>query len=54
VFQIEGQGTVAKATHPGIPWLRFLRRRLAQALHPELPANERAVAQVEGWILGVG
>ena len=115
VFQFEGQGTVAKAAHAGIPWLRFLRRRLgarvhfwpfdgwaipagrsalvelcpalckpdstpdgrdraahtacamadrlqqadrdghlADALGPALRPGERPVAQVEGWILGVG
>jgi hypothetical protein len=115
VFQFEGQGTVAKAAHAGIPWLRWLRRRLgarvhfwpfdgwaipagrsalvelcpalcrpgparddldraahtacaiadrlqqadrdgrlAQALAPTLRHGERQVAQVEGWMLGVG
>ena len=27
--------------------------RLADFLHPDLPTDERSVAQVEGWILGV-
>jgi hypothetical protein len=26
VFQFSGHGTVAKATHAGLPWLRFLRK----------------------------
>lgn len=30
VFKFDGQGTVGKSTHTGIPWLRFLRR------HPDL------------------
>ena len=108
------QGSVAKSTHAGIPWLRFLRMRLGARVHfwpfdgwdipaggsaivevypslwrrdfargllddhqhdafcvaaalaradrggtlpallaPELAANERTVAQVEGWILAV-
>jgi hypothetical protein len=28
--------------------------RLAAALQPALAGNERMLAQVEGWILGVG
>lgn len=37
-------------------WLRDADRdgRLAAALSPALPPQQRAVAQVEGWILGVG
>lgn len=115
VFHFDVQGSVAKSTHAGIPWLRFIRRqldsrvhvwpfdgwtipaghsaiaevypalwsrgfargtrtgdqhdafsiaaalsdadrdgRLAAMLHPDLTAQERAIAQVEGWILGVG
>ncbi len=114
MFHFDVQGTVAKSTHAGIPWLRFLRSRLAQkvrfwpfdgwevrpgcslvaevypslwrrayplegatgdqqdayavaswlrdadsdgrlalALTPELTDFERAVAEVEGWILGL-
>ncbi|MFW6106762.1 MAG: hypothetical protein ACOC8H_01235 [bacterium] len=33
LFQFAGQGTVAKSTHAGIPWLRFLRR------HPDLQGH---------------
>ena len=115
VFHFDVQGSVAKSTHAGIPWLRILRRqfgprlhfwpfdgwdipaghcaiaevypalwkhayapddrtpdqhdaytvatwlrqadqdgRLHDALHPNLSLTERAIAQVEGWILGVG
>jgi hypothetical protein len=114
VFHFDVQGSVAKSTHSGIPWLRFIRQRLGSRVHfwpfdgwdilpgrsaisevypalwsrnferegrtvdqhdaysiaawlshadqdgdlaaflkPDLTANERTVAQVEGWILGV-
>jgi len=114
VFHFDVQGSVAKSTHAGIPWLRFIRQRLGERMHfwpfdgwdipagrsaiaevypalwsrdfaredrsgdqhdaysiaawlshadqagslatflnPDLTAPERAVAQVEGWILGV-
>jgi hypothetical protein len=116
-FHFDVQGSVAKSTHAGLPWIRFLRERLggrvhfwpfdgwqpppglsvvaevypamwkdrhahadagddehqrdARAVaaflreadasgslgplwHPALSARERAVAAVEGWILGVG
>jgi hypothetical protein len=114
VFHFDVQGSVAKSTHSGIPWLRYLRKqgmrhvhfwpfdgwdvpagksvvleaypalykkqfdtedrtpdqhdaysiarwlseadregRLDQALHPVLTEQERALAPIEGWILGV-
>lgn len=114
VFHFDVQGSVAKSTHAGLPWLRYLRREagdqvhfwpfdgweipagcsaiaevypalwsrrfaregrnpdqhdaysiavwlyradrdgsLATFLKPDLTPPERAVAQVEGWILGV-
>lgn len=114
VFHFDVQGSVAKSTHAGIPWLRFIRQqrgerarfwpfdgwdipaghcaiaevypalwsrsfaradrtadqhdaysvarwlsdidrddRLTAFLKPHLTPPERAVAQVEGWILGV-
>ena len=114
VFHFDVQGSVAKSTHAGIPWLRYIRDqlgkrvhfwpfdgwdipaahsaiaeaypalwsrnfaiedrtpdqhdafsiaswlsradrndRLAACLNPDLTPPERAVAQVEGWILGV-
>ena len=114
VFHFDVQGSVAKSTHSGIPWLRYLRNQLGAGIHfwpfdgweipvgksaivevypslwskgfatqgrtpdqhdaysvaewmrradhfgslsryfePVLTPSERAVAQVEGWILGV-
>ena len=114
VFHFDVQGSVAKSTHAGIPWLRFIRQRLGERVHfwpfdgwdipagrstvaevypalwsrsfaradrtgdqhdaysicawlsradhdgslatflkPDLTPSERAVAQVEGWIVGV-
>jgi hypothetical protein len=114
VFHFDVPGSVAKSTHAGIPWLRFIRQRLGSSVHfwpfdgwdipagrcaiaevypslwrgrfppegrtpdqhdafciaawlaradrdstlgsylnPDLSPAERAVAQVEGWILGV-
>ena len=114
VFHFDVPGSVAKSTHAGIPWLRFIRQQLGARVHfwpfdgwdipvgrsaiaevypalwnrsfakedrtrdqhdafsiaawlsradrdgslatllkPDLPPSERAIAQVEGWILGV-
>ena len=114
VFQFDVQGSVAKSTHSGLPWLRFIRDQLGPQIHfwpfdgwqpksgrsviaevypsiwkhsyppedrtsdqhdayavaswlrdadhdgrlewtfnPNLIGHERAVAGVEGWILGV-
>jgi hypothetical protein len=114
LFHFDVQGSVAKSTHSGLPWLLYLRRHLADKVHfwpfdgwrildrrsaiaevypslwarsfpreertadqqdayavaawmrrtdldghlgafldPPLTAQERAVAGVEGWILGV-
>ncbi len=33
VFHFDVQGQVAKSTHAGIPWLRFLRQRLVDRVH---------------------
>lgn len=33
VFHFDTQGSVAKATHAGLPWLRFLKQRLGKQLH---------------------
>ena len=113
-FHFDVQGSVAKSTHAGLPWLRFIRRKSGGKVHfwpfdgwdvsaggsviaevypslwrrdfaregrtadqhdafcvaawlagadregtlgtflkPDLPAALQAVAQVEGWILGV-
>jgi hypothetical protein len=114
VFHFDVQGSVAKSTHSGLPWLRYLRQRLNERVHfwpfggweiragrsvvaevyprlwsgsfsreqrtsdqhdaysvtawmrkadvdgaliqffnPALTADERAVAEIEGWILGL-
>jgi hypothetical protein len=114
VFHFDVTGSVAKSTHAGLPWLRFIRARLGTKVHfwpfegwdipprrsviaevyptlwrrtinrgdrtpdqhdaycvavglsaadrggalatwwkPDLAPAERAVAQIEGWILGV-
>ncbi len=115
VFHFDVPGSVAKSTHAGLPWLRYLRQQLAGRLHawpfdgwaiptgqsavaeiypslwskrwpqegrtddqhdayvacawmqqtdrdggledylkPPIPRHEASVAQIEGWILGVG
>jgi hypothetical protein len=52
VFQFDVQGSVAKSTHAGIPWLRFIRKRLGPHVHfwPfdgwDIPAGRSAVAEV--------
>ena len=52
VFHFDVQGSVAKSTHSGIPWLRFIRRELGPHIHfwPfdgwEIPAGRSAVAEV--------
>lgn len=33
VFHFDVQGSVAKSTHSGLPWLRYLRRHLGGRLH---------------------
>ena len=33
VFHFDVQGSVAKSTHAGIPWLRFIRERLGSRVH---------------------
>lgn len=33
VFHFDVQGSVAKSTHTGIPWLRFIRHRLGARVH---------------------
>jgi hypothetical protein len=33
VFHFDVQGSVAKSTHAGIPWLLFLRRKLGRQIH---------------------
>lgn len=52
VFQYEGQGTVAKSTHAGIPWLRYIRQRVGGRVHfwPfdgwDLPSDLSVIAEV--------
>lgn len=52
VFHFDVQGSVAKSTHAGIPWLRYLRQRLGEHVHfwPfdgwDIPAGRSAVAEV--------
>jgi hypothetical protein len=52
VFHFDVQGSVAKSTHAGIPWLRFIRRRVGERVHfwPfdgwEVPAGRSAIAEV--------
>jgi hypothetical protein len=52
VFHFDVQGAVAKSTHAGIPWLRFIRQRLGARVHfwPfdgwDIPAGRSAVAEV--------
>ncbi len=52
VFHFDAQGSVAKSTHAGIPWLRFIRQRLGARVHfwPfdgwDIPAGRSAIAEV--------
>ena len=52
VFHFDVQGSVAKSTHAGIPWLRFIRQQLGSRLHfwPfdgwEVPTGRSAIAEV--------
>jgi hypothetical protein len=52
VFHFDVKGSVAKSTHAGIPWLRFIRRRLGARVHfwPfdgwDIPPGRSAIAEV--------
>jgi hypothetical protein len=52
VFHFDIPGSVAKSTHAGIPWLRFIRKRLGGRVHfwPfdgwDIPARCSAIAEV--------
>lgn len=52
VFHFDVQGAVAKSTHAGLPWLRFLRQRLGTRAHfwPfdgwQPPAGRTVIAEV--------
>lgn len=52
VFHFDVQGQVAKSTHAGIPWLRYLRRQLGERVHFwafdgwAIPNGRSAIAEV--------
>ena len=52
VFRFDVQGSVAKSTHSGIVWLRFIRRQLGSRVHfwPfdgwDIPAGRSVIAEV--------
>jgi hypothetical protein len=52
VFRFDVQGSVAKSTHSGIVWLRFIRRQLGARVHfwPfdgwDIPAGRSVIAEV--------
>jgi len=52
VFHFDVQGSVAKSTHSGIPWLRYLRQNLGDKIHfwPfdgwEIPPGRSAIVEV--------
>jgi hypothetical protein len=52
VFHFDVQGSVAKSTHAGIPWLRFIRERLGSRIHfwPfdgwDIPEGRSAIVEV--------
>jgi hypothetical protein len=52
VFHFDVQGSVAKSTHAGIPWLHFIRQQLGARVHfwPfdgwDIPAGRSAIAEV--------
>lgn len=52
VFHFDVQGSVAKSTHAGIPWLRYIRQRVKDRVHfwPfdgwSVPPNRSVVAEV--------
>jgi hypothetical protein len=52
VFHFDVQGSVAKSTHSGIPWLRYLRQELGNRIHfwPfdgwDIPPDRSAIVEV--------
>ena len=52
MFHFDVPGSVAKSTHAGLPWLRFMRRKLGDRVHfwPfdgwAIPSGRSAVAEV--------
>ena len=51
VFHFDVPGSVAKSTHAGLPWLRYIRQRLGDRVHfwPfdgwEVPAGRSVIAE---------
>jgi diadenosine tetraphosphate (Ap4A) HIT family hydrolase len=52
VFQFDVQGSVAKSTHSGIPWLRYIRHEAGQRVHfwPfdgwDIPEGKSVIAEI--------
>jgi hypothetical protein len=52
VFHFDVQGSVAKSSHAGIPWLRYIRQQLGSRVHIwpfdgwDIPAVKSAIAEV--------
>ncbi len=52
LFHFDVQGSVAKSTHSGLPWLRFIRQHVTRPLHfwPfdgwEIPSGSSALVEV--------
>ena len=52
VFHFDVPGSVAKSTHAGLPWLRYLRNQLGEQIHfwPfdgwEIPAGKSALVEI--------
>jgi hypothetical protein len=49
VFHFDVQGSVAKSTHSGIPWLRYIRQHTVDRVHfwPSAGNNTQAISS--GW-----
>lgn len=45
VFHFDVQGSVAKSTHTGLPWLRYIRRELGEKIH---------FWPFDGWLIPTG
>jgi hypothetical protein len=52
VFHFDVQGSVAKSTHAGLPWLRYIRREVGDRVHfwPfdgwDVPSGQSVIAEV--------
>ena len=52
MFHFDVQGSVAKSTHSGLPWLRFLRQQVGDKVHfwPfdgwDIPVGRSAIVEV--------